>query len=113
MSTTIDYETKRQLADIQSKIASLEQEHLTGAEVDRLIDAAKANRWGHRASSITRSGDWTPRWNAGDPQGPLRAAGAHDQGDRDARDGDVLLVLLSPRSLSERFGAGHGRSIPF
>ena len=27
--------------------------------------------------------------------------------------GDVLLVLLSPRSSSERFGAEHGRSIPF
>ena len=24
------------------------REHLTGAKVDRLIDAAKANRWGHR-----------------------------------------------------------------
>ena len=24
------------------------REHLTGAEVDRLIDAAKRNRWGHR-----------------------------------------------------------------
>ena len=27
--------------------------------------------------------------------------------------GDVLLVLLSPRSFSERFGREHGRSIPF
>src|SRR4029078_2137312 len=28
------------------------RQHLTGAEVDRLIDAAKANRWGHRESTI-------------------------------------------------------------
>ena len=28
------------------------REHLTGAEVDRLIDAAKANRWGHRDATI-------------------------------------------------------------
>ena len=28
------------------------REHLTGAEVDRLIDAAKANRWGHRDSTM-------------------------------------------------------------
>ena len=27
-------------------------EHLTGAEVDRLIDAAKRNRWGHRDSTM-------------------------------------------------------------
>jgi hypothetical protein len=27
--------------------------------------------------------------------------------------GDVLLVLLSSSSFSERFGAGDGRSIPF
>jgi len=26
--------------------------HLTGAEVNRLIDAAKANRWGHRDATI-------------------------------------------------------------
>jgi type 1 fimbriae regulatory protein FimB/type 1 fimbriae regulatory protein FimE len=25
---------------------------LTGAEVDRLIDAAKANRWGHRDATM-------------------------------------------------------------
>jgi hypothetical protein len=29
------------------------REHLTGAEVDRLIDAAKANRWGHRDATMT------------------------------------------------------------
>jgi type 1 fimbriae regulatory protein FimB/type 1 fimbriae regulatory protein FimE len=29
------------------------REHLTGAEVDRLIDAAKANRWGHRRTTDT------------------------------------------------------------
>jgi hypothetical protein len=28
------------------------REHLTGAEVDRLIDAAKANRWGHRDATM-------------------------------------------------------------
>ena len=28
------------------------REHLTGAEVDRLIDAAKRNRWGHRDSTM-------------------------------------------------------------
>jgi len=28
------------------------REHLTGAEVDRLIDAAKGNRWGHRDSTM-------------------------------------------------------------
>ena len=28
------------------------REHLTGAEVDRLIDAAKANRWGHRDGTM-------------------------------------------------------------
>ena len=28
------------------------REHLTGAEVDRLIDAAKANRWGHRDAAM-------------------------------------------------------------
>src|SRR4029078_6423357 len=28
------------------------REHLTGAEVDRLIDAAKANRWGHREATM-------------------------------------------------------------
>jgi hypothetical protein len=28
------------------------REHLTGAEVDRLIDAAKCNRWGHRDSTM-------------------------------------------------------------
>ena len=28
------------------------REHLTGVEVDRLIDAAKANRWGHRDSTM-------------------------------------------------------------
>ena len=27
-------------------------EHLTGAEVDRLINAAKANRWGHRDATM-------------------------------------------------------------
>src|SRR6478752_944222 len=28
------------------------REHLTGAEVDRLIGAAKANRWGHRDATM-------------------------------------------------------------
>jgi type 1 fimbriae regulatory protein FimB/type 1 fimbriae regulatory protein FimE len=28
------------------------REHLAGAEVDRLIDAAKANRWGHRDATM-------------------------------------------------------------
>ena len=28
------------------------REHLTAAEVDRLIDAAKANRWGHRDAAM-------------------------------------------------------------
>jgi type 1 fimbriae regulatory protein FimB/type 1 fimbriae regulatory protein FimE len=28
------------------------REHLTGAEVDRLINAAKANRWGHRDATM-------------------------------------------------------------
>ena len=28
------------------------REHLTGTEVDRLIDAAKANRWGHRDATM-------------------------------------------------------------
>ena len=28
------------------------REHLTGAEVDRLIEAAKANRWGHRDTTM-------------------------------------------------------------
>jgi len=28
------------------------REHLTGAEVDRLIDAAEANRWGHRDATM-------------------------------------------------------------
>ena len=28
------------------------REHLTGAEVDRLIDAAKPNRWGHRDATM-------------------------------------------------------------
>ena len=28
------------------------REHLTGAEVDRLIEAAKANRWGHRDATM-------------------------------------------------------------
>ena len=28
------------------------REHLTGAEVDRLISAAKANRWGHRDATM-------------------------------------------------------------
>ena len=28
------------------------REHLTRAEVDRLIDAAKANRWGHRDATM-------------------------------------------------------------
>src|SRR4249920_2019228 len=28
------------------------REHLTGAEVDRLIDAAKAHRWGHRDATM-------------------------------------------------------------
>ena len=28
------------------------REHLTGAEVDRLIDAAKRNRWGHRDATM-------------------------------------------------------------
>src|SRR6478609_8806205 len=28
------------------------REHLTGAEVDRLIDAARANRWGHRDAAM-------------------------------------------------------------
>ena len=28
------------------------REHLTGAEVDRLIDAAKANRWCHRDATM-------------------------------------------------------------
>ena len=28
------------------------REHLTGAEVDRLIDAARANRWGHRDATM-------------------------------------------------------------
>ena len=28
------------------------REHLTGAKVDRLIDAAKRNRWGHRDSTM-------------------------------------------------------------
>src|SRR5471032_1610150 len=28
------------------------REHLTGAEVDRVIDAAKANRWGHRDAAM-------------------------------------------------------------
>ena len=28
------------------------REHLTGAEVDRLIDATKANRWGHRDATM-------------------------------------------------------------
>jgi hypothetical protein len=31
------------------------REHLTGAEVDRLIDAAKANRWGHRDATKSPS----------------------------------------------------------
>jgi type 1 fimbriae regulatory protein FimB/type 1 fimbriae regulatory protein FimE len=28
------------------------REHLTQAEVDRLIEAAKSNRWGHRDSTM-------------------------------------------------------------
>ena len=28
------------------------REHLTGAEVDRLIDAAKSNRYGHRDATM-------------------------------------------------------------
>ena len=28
------------------------REHLTGAEVDRLIHAVKANRWGHRGATM-------------------------------------------------------------
>src|SRR6187399_1022621 len=28
------------------------REHLTGTEVDRLINATKANRWGHRDATI-------------------------------------------------------------
>src|SRR4249920_3238304 len=39
------------------------REHLTGAEVDRLIDAAKANRWGHRDATMIlvafRHGLWS------------------------------------------------------
>ena len=31
------------------------REHLTRAEVDRLIDAAKANRWGHRNATMILS----------------------------------------------------------
>ena len=36
-------------AEAENRTRSIRtREHLTGAEVDRLIDAAKANRWGHR-----------------------------------------------------------------
>ena len=30
------------------------REHLTEAEVERLIEAAKANRWGHRDATMRR-----------------------------------------------------------
>jgi type 1 fimbriae regulatory protein FimB/type 1 fimbriae regulatory protein FimE len=36
------------------------REHLTGAEVDRLIDAAKANRWGHRDATMRQCANATP-----------------------------------------------------
>ena len=39
-------------AEAKTELGLSDEEHLTGAEVDRLIDAAKANRWGHRDATM-------------------------------------------------------------
>ena len=39
-------------AKTKTELGLSAREHLTGAEVDRLIDAAKANRWGHRDATM-------------------------------------------------------------